>query len=80
MTIETVHNMLQWAALINLAVLCYWFAMLAFARDFVYRMHSRWFKISLEAFSAIHYAGLAFFKIMFVMFNLAPLLALYVIR
>lgn len=80
MNIESVHNMLQWAALINLAVLCYWFFMLAFAHDFVYRMHSRWFKVGVETFDAIHYAGLAFYKIMFVLFNLAPLLALYIIR
>jgi len=80
MTIETVHNILQWSALINVIILFCWFVVFAFAHDFVYRMHSRWFKISVEQFNAIHYAGIAFFKILVVAFNIAPLLALYIIR
>lgn len=80
MTIDTVHNLLQWTTAINIAVLFYWFSIFAFAHDALYRIYSRKFKITVEQFDAIHYAGLAFFKIVVVVFNLAPLLALYIIR
>jgi hypothetical protein len=40
-------------------------------------MHGRWFKLSVGTFDAIHYAGLAVYKIGIVLFNLAPLVALW---
>jgi hypothetical protein len=42
-------------------------------------MHTRWFKLSVETFDAIHYAGMATYKIGVLLFNLVPLLALYLI-
>jgi hypothetical protein len=44
----------------------------------MYRMHSRWFRISEERFDAIHYAGMAAYKIGILLFNLAPLVALLI--
>jgi hypothetical protein len=54
-----------------------WFCVFVFAHDWLYNMHSRWFKISLEHFDAIHYVGLSFYKICIFFFNLSPLLAIY---
>jgi len=80
MTIETLHHILQWSTLINVIVLIIWFVVFAFAHDCVYRMHGRLFKISVEQFDAIHYAVFGFYKVVVVALNLAPLLALYIIR
>jgi hypothetical protein len=45
----------------------------------MFRMQSRWFKLSVETFDAIHYAGLTFYKIGIILLNLVPLLALYLV-
>jgi len=42
----------------------------------MYRIHGRWFKFPLESFDAIHYAGLAVYKIGIILLNLVPLIAL----
>jgi hypothetical protein len=40
-------------------------------------LHRRWFKIAMETFDAIHYTGLAIYKIGILLLNLVPLRALY---
>jgi hypothetical protein len=44
------------------------------------RLHSRWFGLSDEQFYAIHYAGMAIFKIGIFLFDLAPFVALCLVR
>jgi len=63
-------------AILNLGLLLWWFGMLRIAHDWVYRVHCRWFKLTVERFDAIHYAALAFFKISTFIFFLAPYVAL----
>ncbi|MDD4004431.1 MAG: hypothetical protein PHW69_04415 [Elusimicrobiaceae bacterium] len=77
MVIEYVGSILFWSAVFNLAVLLAWFGAFACGRDFLYRTHARWFKISPEQFDAIHYAGMAFYKLLILFFNVAPLLAIW---
>jgi hypothetical protein len=79
MTLVTIRSMLAWSTLINMGLLMIWFLLFLFARDWVYRLHSRWYHIPRDRFDAIHYAGLAFFKILVLMFNLTPYLALRII-
>lgn len=76
MSVELVREVLGWCSLINLGLLLWWFLFLSLAHDWTYRVHSRWFKLSSERFDAIHYAGMAFFKIAVIVFNLVPYLAL----
>jgi hypothetical protein len=40
------------------------------------RKHGQWFKLSDESFAAIHYKVLAYFKLLWVFFNLTPYLVL----
>lgn len=40
-------------------------------------LHGRWFHLSDNTFDTIHYSGMAVYKIGILLFNLAPLLALY---
>ena len=39
-------------------------------------MHGKWFKLSDESFDAIYYKTMAYFKVLFVVFNLTPYLVL----
>jgi len=79
MTLITIRSMLAWCTVINMGLLLWWFLIFFFARDWIYRVHSRWYQIPRDRFDAIHYAGIAFFKILILMFNLVPYLALRII-
>ena len=79
MTLEIVRNALGWCTLINMAFLLIWLIMFIVGRDWIDRMHSRWFRISEERFDAIHYAGMAIFKTAIFLFNLVPYLALRIV-
>ena len=39
----------------------------------------QWFKMPRETFDAIHYSGMAFFKIMVFVFNAVPYIALLIV-
>ncbi|MBD9515698.1 MULTISPECIES: DUF6868 family protein [unclassified Pseudomonas] len=67
---------LLYCTLINYVILLVWFAAFTLAHDFVYRLHSRWFTLPVEQFDAIHYGGMAVYKIGVLLLNLVPLLAL----
>jgi len=76
MTIAFVTEVLGWCAVINFALLFWWFGMFRYAHDWVYNVHSKLFNISIEHFNAIHYAGMAALKITIFVLYIAPYLAL----
>ena len=76
MTVETVREVLGWCSAMNFGVLFVWFLGIILARDWIFRIHSKWFALSKEQFDTIHYAGLAFFKMSIFVFNFVPYLAL----
>jgi hypothetical protein len=76
MTISLVKEMLLGCVIFNYAILLIWSGVFVFARSWMYRMHSRWFKLSDETFDALNYLGLAIYKIGILLFNLAPWIAL----
>ena len=79
MTIETLRSFFLVCFLINWVFLIFWFVMFAFKRGWIYKMHSRWFKISEDQFDAIHYTGMAIYKLAFIIFNLVPYVALAIV-
>ena len=79
MTLEIVRNALGWCCLINLGILMWWFLFLVFAHDWVYKLHTKWFKMSVEQFNAIHYTGMMLFKLFIFAANLVPYLALRIV-
>ena len=76
MTVDILRDVLAWCSVINIGLLLFWLVWLTLAHDFVYRVHSKFLKISMERFDEIHYAGMAFFKICIFLFNIVPYLAL----
>ena len=79
MTVETIRDVLAWCTVINVALLLLWFMFFSFAHDWIYGVHGKWFTLPVEKFDAIHYAGMAFFKISIFLFNLVPYLALRIV-
>ena len=55
---DTIKELLLCSLAIKYGVLIIWSAVFILAHDWVYRLHSRWFKISVETFDALHYAGM----------------------
>lgn len=70
-------HFLLWSLAINYAILLTWFVVFMAARNWLRALHGRWFQLSNTAFDTIHYGGMAIYKIGILLFNLAPLLALY---
>ena len=79
MELETIRAALGWCTIINIGFLMYWMIMIRFCRDWVRNMHGRWFKLSDETFDAIHYAAMAIFKLLIIVFNLVPYIALLIV-
>jgi hypothetical protein len=79
MTLETIRNVLAWCLVMNLGLLLWWFLFFTLAHDWTYRLHRKWFNISVDTFDSIHYAGIALFKMSVFLFNLVPYLALHIV-
>jgi hypothetical protein len=79
MTVEVILGVLGWSTVINYAVLILWFLLFSLAHDWIYRVHGKWFTLKAETFDAIHYAGMAFFKLCIFLFLLVPYLSLRIV-
>ena len=69
---EDIKQFLLLSTIINYGIVLVWFAVLAVARDGIFRLHTRWFSMPLETFNTIHYAAMAIYKIGILLFNLVP--------
>ena len=76
MTIEDLTRFLAWCSLVNMVFLFLWWAGFVAARDRIYALHTRWFRLSEERFDAVHYSGMALWKMLFLVLNLVPYLVL----
>lgn len=76
MTHDQLVRFLLWSMAVNYAILIIWFLAFVFARSWMRKLHGRWFRLSDDTFDAIHYGGMAIYKIGVLLFNVAPLLAL----
>jgi len=79
MTAELILSVLGWCTAINLGILMIWFLFFICSHDWLYRFHTKWFKLSEEKFDSIHYASMAFFKLSVFLLNLVPYLALRIV-
>ena len=76
MTIELILDFLAWCTVINFGILLIWILFFALAHDWIYRLHGKWFNISLQNFDSIHYASMAVYKLGIILFNLVPYIVL----
>jgi hypothetical protein len=74
-TTNEVKHVLLWCVGLNYVILFIWVGGLVFAHDWMYRVNSRWFNLSVETFDAIQYGGIAVYKIGIILLNLMPLIA-----
>ena len=80
MNIETARRALLWCAVINYGILLVWFLFFMLGHDWMYRLHGRWFHLSVEQFDMLHYAGMSVYKIGIILLNLVPYIALHITK
>ncbi len=80
MDIQTLTTFFMWCTILNAGLLIFSFLICAFAGDWVYRMHNKWFSIPRETFNVVIYSFLGLFKIFILIFNLVPYVALLIAR
>ena len=79
MSIAIVRKVLLWCTVINYGVLLVCWLCFLFAHDWMYGCHSRRFHLPVEQFDALHYAGMALYKVGILLFNLVPYIALRIV-
>ncbi len=79
MSIQTLTSFFMWCTIINGGLLALWTSMFMLAPDMVYRTQSKWFPIPRETFDMVMYAFLGLFKIVFLVFNAVPYVALLIV-
>jgi hypothetical protein len=79
MTVDAVQAFLLWCVVVNYGILLLWFLAFWFGHDWMFRLHRRWFHMTMERFDTIHYVCMAVYKLGILLFNLAPYLALRLI-
>lgn len=57
-------------------MLLFWFFWYAYDGEGMRRLHGKWFRLSEEQFTALHYGGMAVYKIGILLFNLIPWIVL----
>jgi hypothetical protein len=80
MDIQTLCSFFMWCTILNACLLVFSFLMLACAGDFVYRMHGKWFPMPKERFNGVAYSFIGFYKLLLIVFNLVPWVALEIIK
>ncbi len=80
MDIPTLTTFFMWCTIINLAIMIVWTVVLASAPNFMYRIQTKWFPMPQESFNVVVYSALAMYRIVFVVFNLVPYVALLIVQ
>jgi hypothetical protein len=79
MSVATLRSVLLWCTILNYAVLAAWGLSMLLPHAWLYRLVGRWYRISPEQLDAVTYAGIVFYKILVLAFNLVPYLALLIV-
>jgi hypothetical protein len=79
MSIETARAFLLWCTVINYGVLLTWAPLFVLPQDWLPQFWGRRLRLSTEQFEAINFAGMVFFKIGIILFNLVPYVSLRIV-
>lgn len=79
MSSRNLQDFFLWCTAINYGVLLLWFVAFVNCRSLMHRFHSRWFRLSEEAFDALNYGGIGIYKLGIFLFNLVPWIALEIV-
>lgn len=75
MTIEILRDLLLRCTVINVGLLLVWALLFILAHDWLCRLNCKFFRVSVEQFNAVNYAGIVLFEIGVLLLNVVPLIA-----
>ena len=78
-TIEVLEKFFLWMTVINFGIITFYSLLFLCCRGFIYKVHSAWFKTTEEKISSSLYKVIALYKIIVIVFNLVPYIALRII-
>jgi len=79
MTIETLTELFGWITVINMGLLIFSTVMLLLMKGIAIKMHSKMFSIDEKDLNRMYFDYLGRFKILVIVFNLTPYIALKII-
>jgi len=79
MEIHTIRAFFMWCTIMNGVLLLLSGMICAFAGGWVYRVQSRWYPVTRDTFNVVIYSFIGLFKMLFLMFNLVPYIALVIL-
>jgi hypothetical protein len=80
MNLAVLQDFFMWCSILNCGLLLLSVLVCTLASDWAYRMHSRWFHISREAFNVSIYAFVGVYKLIIIGFCLIPYFAILIIK
>ena len=78
--IEQLTAFFGWCTVINIGLLLFSTLMVSLVRDFAINMHSKIFNLDPETLPAMYFDYLGRLKLLMIVFNLVPYLALRIIQ
>jgi hypothetical protein len=79
MDIQTLTTFFMWCTIINVGMLLFLALVYVVAPNLAYSLQSRWVPISRETFDVVFYAFVGLFKLIVLVFNVVPWIALLII-
>ena len=80
MTIEQLTTLFQWMSIINVAIFIVSCVMIMLMQGVATRIHSKLFGLEASQAAVVNYAFLGGYKLLILVFNLVPYVALLVIQ
>jgi hypothetical protein len=80
MTTEILKDFFMWCSILNIIFLTFSWLIFWLGRNWIYKIHTRWFKISDQQFDSLWYGLLGFYKISIFLFNIVPFIALTIAK
>ena len=79
MDIQTLTSFFMWCSMINIGMLFFLAFIYMLAPNLTYRLQSKFIPISRETFDIVFYSFLGFYKVVVLVFNVVPWIALLII-
>jgi len=79
MDIVTLRAFFMWCTILNGGFLIFSSLILTFAGNLIYRVHTRWFPMPRDAFNIVIYSFIGLYKVLILVFNLVPYVALVIL-
>jgi len=79
MDIQTLTTFFMWCTIINAGFLVFLALVYLLTPNLAYRLQSRFIPISRETFDVVFYSFIGFFKVVVLVFNVVPWIALLII-